>query len=136
MFGDVTFAQTPFASPGGSTFAAALSEEATTLDDSVAVFGIFIEIGESAGLSTSDVNVRDTFAEMVESAEIADLTLSQALYNPQVEEGAEISSAIFDSTQDSNVHVTGVEMSAIVTSVLVWGNVPDTQLPNWVLIPT
>lgn len=136
MFGDVAFAQSPFASQGGSTTAAAIAEGAGTTDDSVAVFGIFVELNESGGASDASSIVRNTYSELSDSVNIEEITLSQAFYNALQEEGSEISSAIFDSTQDSNIHVTGIQMTLGISSVLIWGDIPDAQVPDWVLIPT
>lgn len=130
MFGYTTFAQAPYASLGGNSFTAALSESAsaasalfvlrglggivdesaTATDIPTAVRTLLVALAETASGSDSLVARIDALATLSDSAAMLDLTNAIATLNPTI---------------------NGFQLYVLPGNVLVWVRVDDSQNPNW-----
>ena len=98
MFGDVTFAQAPFASQGGSTFAVAISETGSGVDVVNALFtagGLILESASSTDLVSVQSDFVATNAETasgVDSINTLNNTFNVSL--PEAASGLDIISSL------------------------------------------
>ena len=130
MFGYTTFAQAPYASLGGNSFTAALSESVSAAsalsaargsggivfesviatDTPTAVRNLFVALAETATGSDSLVARIDVIGALSDSAAMSDLTNAIATLNPTI---------------------NGFQLYVLPGNVLVWVRVDDSQNPNW-----
>ena len=131
MFGDVTFAQAPFASLGENTFSASVSESATAEallnTPSVTRGGLLDETATGSDSSNRGLLI---FVALAESATGTATQVTQVSANASI---SEVVSALstFGVIKTVNVRPTGVQLYINIGGVLVWAVIDDSQNPNW-----
>ena len=118
MFGDVTFAQTPFAALGGATFASSLSESATASDS---VFAPSVIRGgiqaETATGTDSVVNLNNTLT--ASSFETAAAAETQAVIANMLASQAEAATATDAQTAVGTMLAVQSELATAVDAQFV-----------------
>jgi hypothetical protein len=130
MFGDVAFAQVPFAALGGNTFLASISESSSAAETSSYTFSLGGLISESAGAADSQTVTAAYSVAIAETASAAETTTVQARYFVAVSEAASAAD-IFTAVKTVNANVTGIQLYVLIGNALVWTVIDDSQNPNW-----
>jgi hypothetical protein len=131
VFGDVTFAQAPFAALGGNTFVTTVSESATASSvfssDAIST----AQLNEISTALASFIATLSIFAVASESATATDLpNFAASILNATASESA--SGADSPSADKvANVYVQGVQLYVSIGDVLVWAVIDDSQNANW-----
>ena len=131
MFGDVTFAQAPFASLGGNTFSVSASETATAADSfaisSIAYSGAVAETSSGQDAQSVSATFVATQAETATASNVQTVIVS---VNASIAETVNALST-FGVVKIINVSLTGVQLTISIGGVLVWAVIDDSQTPNW-----
>ena len=130
MFGDVAFAQAPFASLGGNAYALEIAESAAAsvviIADST-LGGLIFEGADGAATVATNVAFG---AVRAESATASNTQATQATYVRTVAESADALDSL-SVVATINANVTGVQLYVLIGDALVWGSIDDNQNPNW-----
>ena len=130
MFGDVAFAQAPFAALGGNTFNVSTSETVTiaSILDAESSFGGLIDEAATAldtlnGVRIFLVSIAETVAGEASQNRLA-------IFAGTIEELA-TAIATQSAIKTANASVVGIQLVVSINNVLVWGPIDDNQNPNW-----
>ena len=123
MFGDVAFAQAPFASQGGKTFASELSESATGLDSSSQESQLGGRIDEAAAVAETFVCLNNIMTALnAETATALDSTsfIASTLTAAQEETttGTDTQAAISTVLASIEESITATDAQSVITTVL------------------
>ena len=131
MFGDVTFAQAPFASLGGNAFSVSASESATAVallnTPSVTRGGLLSETATGSDSSNRGLLISVALAE---SATGTATQVTQVSANASISEVVSALSTL-GIIKTTNVRPTGVQLYINIGGALVWAVIDDSQNPNW-----
>lgn len=130
MFGDVAFAQAPFAALGGATYALDVSESAVANNAQSALVDYVSTTEESAAGSDSFSAGVAFVGTIEESATAAALTSVIAVLGAMIEERATAYDDV-SAVKEVNARPDGIQLYVNIGNVLIWAVIDDSQSANW-----
>lgn len=133
MFGDVAFAQAPFAAlgGGGQQYDVSVAESVAVLDSESTRMDWLVFRSESVALAAVTNTAGNVYVPSVsEQVTATDAQTLQLVRNANIEE-AVIPQDQYSATKIVNALATGVQLYVNIGTALVWTTINDDQTPSW-----
>lgn len=133
MFGDVAFAQTPFAAlgGGGQQYDVSVSEAVAVVEAESTRMDWVAARAESVSLTDVINTAGNIYVSSVsEQVAVTDAQTLQLIRNADMEE-AVIPQDQYSATKIVNANPAGIQLYVSIGNVLIWTTINDDQTPSW-----
>jgi len=133
VFGDVAFAQTPFAAlgGGGQQYDVSVSEAVAVLDSEFTRMDWVAARSESVSLTDTTNTAGNVYVASVSEQVTATDTQALQLIRNAVIEAAVIPQDQYSATKIVNANPAGIQLYVNIGTVLIWTTINDDQTPSW-----